>query len=638
MSLEEVLLTLGMKERRPITAYKHLLESSVPQAGSSSPGGAEIARMARVYWKAHVKNGEPLPYFQPYEITELNIYANVTGCDFVIYRQAGRLNLRRKQLQIVADTRLFSGNHDRRGRRCSHVVLFNDGARKLSDYGLRRCDVKPMLPNSSTKAVEILRKPTRLLAALGVKLTPVEDRDLGEIGFLDLRSDVRLLDRFSRALGRPLRIMAAGCTSRFRKREGDRVHRIRTQMVEQRTSNAGRDRGDEPVIVCLQARTGDEGEMLTDGAYCAQWDAETCGARKAGKASLVPAVSPKDVVRAAKLEAETVKEAKKKKKKKKKTKKDRPRPSKLSSHIRLDPCCGPGPDDTCEACEQMKREHEEARRPPVMSSQFLYNPQKGVGSFLAEARSLGLCDLFPWLEDAVFKANLASCSAMDIETLNAPLSPGQLSGVSATLTGPDEISGGSTALTRHVPFAIGTTSFLWKATRKWDVSDLLWRLQGAATKYVQFQVEEADDVPGQSDVIDMVDRWLSYVEARRRVIAGQKRKVFAPAIGMLRDMTARSVEFEQANCRVDGGRNPQFKYSLYGKLLVKLERVCEELNVVTYNGSKFDLINILSPLISSARRRKMRIGIGRKGEWDRKGNFRRGSLNLVSLQERRYAS
>lgn len=617
MSLEELLLTVGMVERRPLTAYRRLLESSVPQAGSCSPGGAEIAKMARVYWKAHLKMGEPLPYFQPLEITELNIFANISGCDFVIYRERGRADRKRRQIEVVADTRLFSNIHDFPGRRCAHVVLDPLGrARKLTDFGLRRRKIKQMLPNRSFKNLVCARTPAKLLAHLKVLMTPVDERDFGELSFLDLRADVRLLDRFTKLLGRPLRLMAANCTSRFKRRGATCTSSVvRTRMTEQRAGKAGVAPTAEPVVVCMQARTSENGdETLVDGLYSEHWNATVCGARKAGKASLVPAVSPKKTLADAKEEAAQAATKEKKTKKNAKPKKERkPRPDRITSHARLDPCCGPDPDDTCSACVQMLAEHAEKKLPPVQSSPHLYAPQKSAGSFLGEARSLGLCDVFPWLENAVLRANLASCSAMDIETLNATLAPGQLSGATSTMCGPDDVTGGSTALTRHVPFVIGTTSFLWKAAQRWTVDGLLWRLQSSATKYVEFRVEERHEVPGQSDVADMVERWLNYVENRRRILAEQKRKVFAPALDALRQMAARSAQFELDNCAKDG-RNPQFKYSVYGKLLVKLGRLCEELNVITYNGSKFDLINILSPLVLAAKKMKLKIGIGRKGE------------------------
>ena len=606
-SLEEVLLTTGMVEQRPVRAYRRLLDSSVPQAGSTSPGGAEIAKMARVYWKAHAEKGERLPYFQPFEITELNIYANVSGCDFVIYRRVGRADLRCRKLQVVADTRLFSAGHEGTvARRCAHVALDNDGAWKLSESGLRRSAVIEMLPNVSTKDAIVIQRPIDLFAAVGAAPpSPQDARRLAKMSFADLRSDVRVLDGFTRALGRPLRLLAVGCTSRFRRTEARAPRAVKTQMVEQRSSRAGAALGDT-VTLCLQARTAGDGGELVDAIYSPEWSSKLCGARKAGKASAEVAVSPKVSLRDAKADARAATPKKPKKERK-------PRPAKISSHVRLDPCCGPDPDDCCEACAQMMEEHAESRRPPVESSQFLYNPQKGGGSFLADARSLGVCDVFPWLEETIFRANLASCSAMDIETLNAPLAPGALSGVTSSLVGPDEVSGGTTALTRHVPFVIGTTSFMWRATRRWSVDELLWRLQGEATKYVEFRVEERDDVPGQSDVARMVESWLGYVETRRRVIAEQKRKVMAPLLDMLRAMEAASKKFEEEN-PLNTGRNPKFRYSVFGRLLVKAERWCEELKVITYNGSKFDLINILSPLIAAARRTKMKVDIGRKGE------------------------
>jgi hypothetical protein len=587
----------------------------VPKAGSISPGSAEIAKMARKYWDAHV-NGEKLPYCQPFEITELNVYARTSCCDFVIYREVGRKTAAatKQKYQVVADTRLFSGVQDAPAvkRRCAHVLLTAGGtAARITEAALRRRRITQMLPNVSCKEAVAYASPFDLLRGFGAvkKLGAIQARDLAQMTFLDLRSDVRKLDRFSIALGAPVRMLAVNCTSRYRRSDENRAPRsVRSHMTEQRLSKAGGDNGSKAVILCLQARTVADGSMRVDAVTNCEWDSKKCGARKAGKEKLVAAMSAKSVLKEARKRAAVAVAVPKPKKQKKIV----VAPEKMAPHVRMDPCCGKDPFDSCEACAQMKTEHKDARLPPVGSSAHLYHPQKGIGSLLAEARSLGFCVIFPWLEDAIFRCNLVSCSAMDIETLNAPLAPGTLSGASTTLAGPDELSGGTTALTRHVPFVIGTTSFMWKATRTWTVSEMLWRLQGEATKYVEFRVEERDDVPGQNDVTDMVGRWMKYVEDRRRIIAAQKRKLMQPLFSMLRDMERRSNGYEERRSDKDE-RNPKFRYSVFGQLLVKLGRFCEEINVITYNGSRFDLINILAPLFYNAKAMDLDVAIGRKG-------------------------
>jgi hypothetical protein len=628
-SLEEVILTLAYGDRKPIRAYRRYLESNVPKSCSTSPGSAEVALRATSYWKDHLA-GDRLPYFAPYDISELNIFANMTGKDFVVYRQTGRRTAKIRPLTVVADTRLFSMNHNRPGAQCIHITISSKGAKKLSAFGLSRVRVSQMLPNVSARAAVVFERPLDLTRRLKDEITDDDVAELEKMSFLDLRSETSLLDKFGKIVGRPIRLFAANCTSRFKRKAGDGApDRVRVRMVEQRSTPMDvSGQGEPPVVICLQARTTTDGKMTAD----AVWNLETacCGPGKVGKEKLRTAVETTEVLASAMRGAESnVPEQ---------AKAEEPR--KMTSQIRRDPCCSDDPEFACEACAQLTEEFRETKRPPIQSTHFMYNPQKSPGgSFLAEARSLGLCEIFPWLEDAVFRSNLMSCSAMDIETLNVPVGVGATSGTSSSLTSPGEISGGCTVLTRHVPFAIGTTSFMAKHVARRAVDGLIWRLQREAGKYVEFRVTETSDVPGQSDVGDMVHRWLGYIENRRRVISFVKRKRFRPLRIMLERMEARSDAFLKETGSNADGRIPCFGFSVYGRLLKQLGRMCEVINVVTYNGAKFVLINILTHILSSATRRNMQVSISKKGEFRTISDpDRRSQKPDDSLQEQRFVS
>lgn len=647
MSLEEVILTTVYREKKPIRAYRRLLESNVPKASHTSPGSAEIASSADRYWKAHLK-GERLPYFSPFDVSELNIVANITGTDFVIYRQTGRRDSKVRPLVVVADTRLFSLNREAEKTEVVHVVISNEGARKLSTYGLRRVRVVQMLPNVSTPGAAVFETPIDLARRLKTDLTEAEETALKDITFLDLRSSMSLLDKFSKTIGRRIRLFAVNCTSRFKRTEAETsniaMRRIRTQMVEQRSTVICEG---QTVELCLQARTAEDGWKAE-----AVWnlESEACGPGKAGKDKMIPAVEGAKLVSEARAEAlkNEEKNEKKKKSKKEKKRKDREAPmNRAGPQIRRDPCCSLDPQFSCEACKQMTEEFEEMKKPPILSSLFMYNPQKNTGgSFVAEARSLGLCAIFPWLEDAVFRSDLMSCSAMDLETLNVPVGVGSTSGIKSSLTAPGEVGGGTTVVTRHVPFVIGTTSFKTRHVAKRSANDLLWRLQREAGKYVEFRVPVGTTgVPGQTDVATMVHAWLEYVERRRRIITQVRRKMFARVRVMLKGMARRSrkhlkkLEEEELKEAADNGepppaekRAPSFAFTVYGRLLTKLKRMCESINIVTYNGAKFDIINILAHILSWAKIHKQPIAISRKGEPPKK--YRSGATALISYHFR----
>lgn len=625
-SLEEVILTSVFDEKKPIKAYKKLLESNVPKASHTSPGSAEIAKVSASYWHAHLNEGHRLPYFSPFDISELNVFANITNCDIVIYRQTGRRDMKIRPLAVVADTRLFSMNHDNPSPKCVHVVISNEGAKKLNALGLSRARIVQMMPNASSRESVVLEKPIDLAKRIKGVLSESELEELGELTFLKLRQSTLVLENFSKIIGKPIRLFAINCTSRFKKKEMEMkpsdVKRVKCQIVEQRSTVGVSGSDGQTVDICLQARTdGSENTFVVDAVL--NLESKTCGPRNAGKDRQIPAVEGASLVR------EAQKESKNKKIKKEKPQIDRDSMMrKMSPQIRRDPCCSMDPEHLCDACTQMEDEFREMKKPPIMSSLFTYNPQKSAGgSFIAEAKSLGLCEIFPWLEDSVFKSDLMSCSAMDLETLNVPVGVGSTSGIKSTLTTPGDVGGGSTVVTRHVPFVIGTTSFMTKHVLKRSADQLVWRLQKEAGKYVEFRVEEKIDVPGQSDVAAMVSEWLKYIEKRRRILTQVRRKMFQPVISMLKQMARKSnnhlkkMEEEDARAAAEEGdqpapkskRTPSFAFSIYGKLLKKLQRMCETINIVTYNGAKFDIINILAHIISAANKAEMKVFISRKG-------------------------
>lgn len=602
-----MLLTSGYKEKRPLDSYKKLLKSSLPQSSGVSPGSSEISKYSRRYWLNHVQTGARLPYFEAFDINEVNIFANLCECDFVFYRHFGKKNQQesKNQLVVVADTRLFSTNHTKPGLRCVHVLLSNDGAKKIPKRVIVQARIKQMLPNASAKDVVAFDSPLECLKRAGASCDEQTLEKLEQATFLDLRSDIRLLNLFSRALSRPVRLIAANCTSRFRRVENRPPRAVKTNTIEQRMSISGGD-STEPIVLCLQARTNKDGGLAVDALL--NVDPSVCGPRQVGRTPGATAVSGKQVL------AEAMNYFGEKKQKEKKQK-EKEKGDCFTSHARRDPCCKKGSSDLCEACVQLQEEFAESKKPPIESSRKMYNPKKTAGSFLAEARSLGLCELFPWLEEAVIKMNLMSCSAIDIETLNVPVAPTTAeSGGQAVLAGADEISGGRSVLTKHVPFVIGTTSFKVKAVKKWQASELVWRLQGEAGRYVEFRVDERSAVPSQSDVSKCVRDWLTYIERRRIIVSQQKRKILEPVITMLRDMAARSDEFQAEEDNDEEEENkPNFGFSVFGKLLRRLEQYCEEIWIVSYNGSKFDLIHLLSPLLIAAKKKGMQVKINRKG-------------------------
>ncbi len=542
----------------------------MPQAGAVSPGGAEVASAAREYWNQHLEKGVKLPYFAAFCIHELNIFANMCGTNFVVYRQVGRRGKsdKTRPLQVVADTTLFSTNAF--SARRAHIVIADEGCRKLNPGGLRRAKIAQMLPNVSEKNVVTFESPAAVLSGAG-KDCPEE---LKAADFADLRSDVRLLDLFSIELGRPVRLLAINCTTRFRRKEANSPRKVKANTMEQRTSAAGGGPGAEALTLCLQARTScyEDGSVTIDAV--SNLSNEFCGPRMAGHEGVEPAVK-KSLVRDVLAEMETP------------PKKLTPaQKRKVTSHVRLDPCCRRD-ESVCEACLQYEEEYEEAKRPELESSPFLYHPKKSGASFLAEARSLGICELFPWLEKEVFRLNLMSCSTFDLETLNVPIAPaGTAVGSSATLAFPDEVKGGRSILTKHVPFCVGTSSFKIRAVDKWDVDDLVLRMRKEAGVYKMFRVEETVGVPDQHDVSKMVFKWLEYLEHRRKIVSAVKRKRLAPIATMLRDMAARSDEFLAAEGKKEGERTPAFTFTVYGNLLRKLERFTESLYLVSYNGNR----------------------------------------------------
>lgn len=570
-------MTAGYEEKKPLAAYKKLLRSSVPHAGAVSPGSSEVASSASRYWKDHLRDGAVLPYFSPFSINELNIFANVCGTNFVVYRQTGKRNQKDKTrpLQVVADTRLFSTADM---NKCAHVVISNEGARKLSSAGLPRARIVQMLPNISDKNVKIYEKPSEIL--LNAYATCSDEMESAT--FMDLRSDVRLLDRFSIELGRPVRLLAVNCTSRFRKKEGRSPRVVRSNTVEQRTSVAGYEHDSEMLTLCLQAKTLPNGGVVVEAVE--NMSGEFCGPRQAGQLPIAPVVGKemvKNAVAFSRAAAATAGAP---------TNQDR----KLASQIRLDPCCRKEDESMCEACLQFDEEYAEGKRPEIGSSPFLYNPKKSAGSFLADAKSLGLCELFPSLEADVFKLNLLSSTSYDIETLSVPIAAtGGTVGAQTSLVKPGEVKGGKSIIKRHVPFCIASTSFKLKGFDKYDVDGMVWRMQKETGVYREFRVKTTNGVPSQSDVAECVSEWLDYLEHRRKMLSRLKKAKLEPVARMLRDLEARSDEFlakeEQARTKSKKDKTPSFRFSLFGNLLKKLETFTESINLISYNGSRVSI-------------------------------------------------
>lgn len=600
LTLELLLLRVGFSEYSELKAYKALLRSSIPAFTASCPSTSNIAAMAKVYLDKHSRLGKPLPYFQPYNVTELNLYSSITQTDYVVYRQTGRKRVRndnRRPLQTVADTRLFSGNPA--GSRTAHIVIGEGAARKLNARGTAGIKVSEMLPNVSAKEVLSFSTPAELLR----HLRPGREGAY-EHSFLAMRDDVAALDEFATAIDRPVRLLAVNCTSRFKRDEKARPRRVACRLIEQSASNCG---AGPALAICLQARSTPDGrDFAAEGLI--NFPVEHCGPRKAGKSggTVTEAVEHKKF-RSGDGEEE-IDDAE--------PLPPKPLKRKLACHKRLDPCCRVEDEGSCEACEQMAAAHKKAKRPPVDSNRFLYNPCKQTRGCLAEARSLGLCNLFPWLEEAIDKCNIMGCTSMDIETLNVLVGSGSSAGSVITMAEADEVAGGTVTLTRHVPFMIGSSSFKCRAVENLSGERMLWSLGKQTSVFRMFTAGCKDQVPDQDEVNKCVSDWLDYILRRRLIVSQRKRKLLRPAIDFLRALEKRSDAFMYGGRppKKKKSRNPAFRFSVYGKLLGSLLRLVDTVHVITFNGSKFDLPNTLSSLVEAAQKRRMKDAINKKGK------------------------
>lgn len=587
---EALLLRMAYEERDEVKAYNRLMESSIPKSSITCPGTTNIKKMARVYFGDHQSKGEKLPYFMPFNISELNIFANITRHDFVIYRQCGRRTAKKRPLVVVADTRLFSSNPP--GSKCGHVVIEPNGlSRKLCERGKKNMKVSQMMPNVSCKNAEVFDTPDDFIGKHG---SP-SDEPFG-FSFLDMKRSIDVLDKFSQLLNRSVRLMAVNCTSRFRRTEKNAPRTVRCVVYQQRTAVCG---AGPPLTLCLQAVTSEDGESFGVQAV-SNLPPELCGPRKAGnsegKARRLFDIKTSDL--ACEKEEASVEKPERK----------------MTAHTRIDPCCYKPKEDLCEACQQMSEQHKKGKMPPIETSRFMYNPLKSPGgSVAAEARSLGLFVLFPWLEDALFKMSLISCISMDIETLNVPVGEGSAAGVTTTLTDADEIPGGTVNLTRHVPFVVGSTMFRTSLSADATAESMLRHINSTATEFFYREVVTDGDVPGQEDVSRCVLEWLDEVGRVGQRIAKVKRDMIRPVLELLEGMRDRAEEHLTERGSTSEERFPSFGYSVYGRLLFRLNRLCDNVNVITYNGSKFDLVNLLSPLISAAKKLKLQVKINRKG-------------------------
>jgi hypothetical protein len=213
----------------------------------------------------------------------------------------------------------------------------------------------------------------------------------------------------------------------------------------------------------------------------------------------------------------------------------------------------------------------------------MYNPSKFCSSVLAKLKGLGLCVIFPDLEERLTKVNLASVVALDIETLNVSISDGNKAGSRCSSHPAGGQKGGTEILGRHVLFMMGSAAFKIKALDKWDRSGLLWRSTEEALRYREFRVSTASGVPTQTEVHACVAEWLDYMVHRRKCVSQYKARLLGPILEELRKMRDASDERTEKDPK---GRAPPFSASIFGRLLRSLEGLAEEVHVVTYNGTR----------------------------------------------------
>lgn len=565
-SFEHLLLRLGTGGSSESQAYKRWLVSNVPHMSGSVPGGAEIAKAADVYLAAHRKTGADLPFFSPFDPKELHMYSIVTERNYVVYKFA--TEVRTTKLHVVADTRMFSTV--KFDGPCFHVVLRSDGtAFEISTAELRSKEIVPMICDKMRGSV-FWKSPLDLATGLGAESS---SSPLEGVGFLEVKLSARRLDALASALGRPVRLMGADCTSRFKKRDPKRIPKTWKVHAAELAESMGPERG-EPLDLYLVA--GEDGIVGVTNVPIESLGLKTACGKKPVFSSPQQAVenhirSRKRAGPSGEAEKESEDESVGKR-------------LRLTAHTRVDDCCNlEVGGEQCPACVQASADFDAMRKPPIDSSRYMYNPNKSCTSVLAELKGLGLCQIFPDLEDRLAKANLASIVALDIETLNVSVSDGCKSGSRCSSLSGDRQRGGAKTLSRHVLFMMGSAAFKIKALDRWSRKGILWRTTQEALRYREFRVAATEGVPTQTDVHDCVSEWLDYLSLRRRCVEVYKRRLLEPVVALLRKMNATSDERTERDPK---GRAPAFSSTIFGRLLSRLESLCVEVNVITYNGNR----------------------------------------------------
>jgi hypothetical protein len=564
-SFEHLLLRLGTGESSEIAAYRKWLESCVPHMAGTVPGGREIAKMAGTYLARHQKKGEDLPFFSPYSIKDLNMFATVMDRNFVVYRHATKVDT--DKLQVVADTRLFSTC--KFGGPCHHILLRKDGtAYELKDVGKR--PIRPMAGSKMGDA-RTFASPMELALSISPKMRSADKRAVAEGDFLDLRSSSKMLNGLARAVGRPVRLLAVDCTSRFKKREANECPRMWKVHASEQRESMGPEKGPAVDVYLVPWLNTVVGVTDIDSKY---FGFASAAGKKPFLNTLQDEVRAKVGKRKAPEENDDDDEEDD----------DVGKRLRLTPHTRVDDCCSlQVGEEPCDACRQVEDDFVSAKKPPIDSSRGMYNPAKNCTSLLAEAKGLGLCDIFPDLEENLGKANLASVTALDIETLSVELTEGNKSGSRFSDHSAGQQRGGTSTISKHVLFMLGAASFRLKAIDRFSRNGLLWRVNQEGLRYKEFSVTTRKGVPSQSDVHECVAAWLDYMIERRRCTERYKRRLLGPVMEALKLMSAVSDEVTQTDSK---NRAPSFSQTIFGRVLARMESLCSEINVVTYNGTK----------------------------------------------------
>lgn len=569
-TFEYLLLKLGTGGNTEVQAYKRWLVSNIPHMAGSVPGGSEIAKAAGTYLEAHRKTGADLPFFSPFDIKELNMYSIVTEKNFVVYKFA--TEVRTGKLNVVADTRMFSTT--KFDGPCHHILLRNDGtAFELPLHELGRKKIVPMIPCKEGTA---FKTPLDLVLHVKGKVSP-SDWALGKYGFLDIKQKARALDLLAASLEKPVRLMGVDCTSRFKKKDlAKSIPRTWKIHASELAESMGPERGDQMDVYLVADEKQLMGVVNVPASFLGHQSV-----RGSKPIFSTPQQNVENHVRNRKRREE---EEKEKEQEQEEDRSDYGKRVRLTAHTRVDDCCNLEVGARqCEACDQATADFKAMKKPPIDSSHYMYNPNKSCTSVLAELKGLGMTVIFPELEENLAKANLASIVALDIETLNVSVSDGSKSGSRCSSHSSGKQRGGVKTLSRHVLFMMGSAAFKIKSLDRWSRKGILWRSTQEALRYREFRVATVDGVPTQTDVHGCVSEWIDYMIHRRTCVERYKRKLLGPVIETLQKMK------ENSNLKTEKdpkGRAPPFTSTIFGRLLARLESLCVEVNVISYNGNR----------------------------------------------------